>query len=175
LAGPVVAAAVVLPPGYALEGLTDSKKLSAAQRARLRARLEAELPPGSWAIGSASAEEIDKRNILRATYLAMHRAVAQLHPAPTDLLVDGNRFAPYPNIPHWCEVKGDARFACISAASIFAKTERDALMEHAHEQFPAYGWNVNKGYPTDAHRKALEAHGESPHHRKTFRWKPVQM
>ena len=175
LAGPVVAAAVVLPPGYALEGLTDSKKLSAAQRARLRARLEAELPPGSWAIGTASPEEIDERNILCATYLAMHRAVAQLHPVPTDLLVDGNRFAPYPNIQHRCEVKGDARFACISAASIFAKTERDALMERAHEQFPDYGWNVNKGYPTDAHRKALEAHGESPYHRKTFRWKPVQM
>lgn len=175
LAGPVVAAAVVLPPGYVLPGLTDSKKLSALQRERLRQQLEADLPAGSWAIGEASPAEIDERNILRATYLAMHRAIAQLKPVPTELLIDGNRFAPYSGILHRCEVKGDARFACISAASIFAKTHRDALMEQAHGQFPHYGWNVNKGYPTEAHRLALEAHGETALHRSTFRWKPVQM
>jgi ribonuclease HII len=173
LAGPVVAAAVVLPPGYVLPGLTDSKKLSALQRARLRQQLEADLPAGSWAIGEASPAEIDERNILQATYLAMHRAIAQLSPAPTELLIDGNRFAPYPALPHRCEVKGDARFACISAASIFAKTHRDTLMDAAHTKFPAYGWNVNKGYPTEAHRLALEEHGESPLHRSTFKRKPV--
>ena len=169
LAGPVVAAAVVLPPGYVLPGLTDSKKLSALQRERLRKQLEADLPAGSWAIGEASPAEIDERNILRATYLAMHRAIAQLKPVPTELLIDGNRFALYSGIPHRCEVKGDARFACISAASIFAKTHRDALMEQAHGQFPHYGWNVNKGYATEAHRLALEEQVVSPLHRSTFR------
>ncbi len=175
LAGPVVAAAVLWSDDYRVEGLTDSKKLSHRQRESLRLELESLLPAGHWALGSASPAEIDEVNILQATYLAMHRAIAQLQPAPTLLLVDGNRFKAYPGIEHRCEVKGDARFQAISAASIFAKTERDRLMTALHEEFPHYGWDRNMGYPSPGHRAAIEAYGPSPWHRRSFAWKPRQL
>ena len=175
LAGPVVAAAVLWSDDYRVEGLTDSKKLSHRQRESLRLELESLLPAGHWAVGSASPAEIDEVNILQATYLAMHRAIAQLQPAPTLLLVDGNRFKVYPGIEHRCEVKGDARFQAISAASIFAKTERDRLMTVLHAEFPHYGWDRNMGYPSPGHRAAIEAHGPSPWHRRSFAWKPRQL
>ena len=175
LAGPVVAAAVLWSDDYRVEGLTDSKKLSHRQRESLRLELESLLPAGHLAVGSASPAEIDEVNILQATYLAMHRAIAQLQPAPTLLLVDGNRFKVYPGIEHRCEVKGDARFQAISAASIFAKTERDRLMTALHEEFPHYGWDRNMGYPSPGHRAAIEAHGPSPWHRRSFAWKPRQL
>ena len=175
LAGPVVAAAVLWSDDYRVVGLTDSKKLSHRQRESLRLKLESLLPAGHWAVGSASPAEIDEVNILQATYLAMHRAIAQLQPAPTLLLVDGNRFKVYPGIEHRCEVKGDARFQSISAASIFAKTERDRLMTALHEEFPHYGWDRNMGYPSPGHRAAIEAHGPSPWHRRSFAWKPRQL
>ncbi|MFY9519159.1 MAG: ribonuclease HII [Schleiferiaceae bacterium] len=175
LAGPVVAAVVLWSDDYRVEGLTDSKKLSHRQRESLRLELESLLPAGHWAVGSASPAEIDEVNILQATYLAMHRAIAQLQPAPTLLLVDGNRFKVYPGIEHRCEVKGDARFQAISAASIFAKTERDRLMTALHEEFPHYGWDRNMGYPSPGHRAAIEAHGPSPWHRRSFAWKPRQL
>ena len=175
LAGPVVAAAVLWSDDYRVEGLTDSKKLSHRQRESLRLELESLLPAGHWAVGSASPAEIDEVNILQATYLAMHRAIAQLQPAPTLLLVDGNRFKAYPGIEHRCEVKGDARFQAISAASIFAKTERDRLMTALHEEFPHYGWDRNMGYPSPGHRAAIETHGPSPWHRRSFAWKPRQL
>ena len=175
LAGPVVAAAVLWSDDYRVEGLTDSKKLSHRQRESLRLELESLLPEGHWAVGSASPAEIDEVNILQATYLAMHRAIAQLQPAPTLLLVDGNRFKAYPGIEHRCEVKGDARFQAISAASIFAKTERYRLMTALHEEFPHYGWDRNMGYPSPGHRAAIEAHGPSPWHRRSFAWKPRQL
>ena len=175
LAGPVVAAAVLWSDDYRVVGLTDSKKLSHRQRESLRLKLESLLPAGHWAVGSASPAEIDEVNILQATYLAMHRAIAQLQPAPTLLLVDGNRFKVYPGIEHRCEVKGDARFQAISAASIFAKTERDRLMTALHEEFPHYGWDRNMGYPSPGHRAAIEAHGPSPWHRRSFAWKPRQL
>ena len=175
LAGPVVAAVVLWSDDYRVEGLTDSKKLSHRQRESLRLKLESLLPAGHWAVGSASPAEIDEVNILQATYLAMHRAIAQLQPAPTLLLVDGNRFKVYPGIEHRCEVKGDARFQAISAASIFAKTERDRLMTALHEEFPHYGWDRNMGYPSPGHRAAIEAHGPSPWHRRSFAWKPRQL
>ncbi|MFM6998365.1 MAG: ribonuclease HII [Bacteroidota bacterium] len=175
LAGPVVAAAVIWNDRYAVDGLTDSKKLSVRHRDRLRTELEDLLPRGHWAVGIASAAEIDEINILQATYLAMHRAIAQLNPKPGLLLVDGNRFKPYEGIDHRCEVKGDARFACISAASIFAKTERDRIMHELHADFPQYAWDRNMGYPSPGHRAALEVHGPSPWHRRSFAWKPSQL
>ena len=175
LAGPVVAAAVLWSDDYRVEGLTDSKKLSHRQRESLRIELESLLPARHWAVGSASPAEIDEVNILQATYLAMHRAIAQLQPAPTLLLVDGNRFKPFDGIAHRCEIKGDARFQAISAASIFAKTERDRLMSALHEEFPHYGWDRNMGYPSAGHRAAIEAHGPSPWHRRSFAWKPRQL
>ena len=175
LAGPVVAAAVLWPEGQEVPGLTDSKKLSEAQREKLRTTLEKLLPDGHWAVGMASAEEIDAMNILQATYLAMHRAIAALQPAPDHLLIDGNRFKAFPGISHQCEVKGDARFQAISAASIFAKTERDRLMLEGHSAYPHYGWDRNKGYPSVGHRQALENHGPCPWHRRSFTWKPAKL
>ncbi len=175
LAGPVVAAAVLWSDDYRVEGLTDSKKLSHRQRESLRLELESLLPAGHWAVGSASPAEIDEVNILQATYLAMHRAIEQLKPAPSLLLIDGNRFKAYPGIEHRCEVKGDARFQAISAASIFAKTERDRLMTALHAEFPHYGWDRNMGYPSPGHRTAIETHGPSPWHRRSFAWKPRQL
>ena len=175
LAGPVVAAAVLWSDEYRVKGLTDSKVLSHSQRENLREQLETLLPAGHWAVGSASPGEIDEVNILQATYLAMHRAIAQLKPIPELLLVDGNRFKPYNGIEHRCEVKGDARFQAISAASIFAKTERDRIMASLHAEQPNYGWDRNKGYPSLGHREALERHGPCAWHRRSFAWKPSQL
>ena len=174
LAGPVVAAAVIWPDGLTLPGLTDSKKLTEKQREALRETLEKQLPKGHWSIGMASPEEIDQINILQATYLAMHRAIEHLSEQPTLLLIDGNRFKPYPEIDHQCEVKGDARFQAISAASIFAKTERYQWMATLHMRHPQYAWDRNKGYPSVGHRRALEEFGATPFHRRSFTWKPAQ-
>ena len=173
LAGPVVAAAVILPKGIQIEGLDDSKKLSEKKRMELRIQiLETAL---AWGIGFASPKEIDKINILQATYLAMHRAIEKLNPIPEFLLIDGNRFKAYKDLPYSCEIKGDGRFYSIAAASILAKTERDMEMVKLHKKFPLYGWNKNKGYPTIQHRTALMEQGPSPHHRKSFKVKPVQL
>jgi len=175
LAGPVIAAAVLWPDELTLTGLTDSKALNATRRDALREELEHLLPKDSWAIGSASPEEIDDINILQATYLAMHRAIAQLRPEPDLLLIDGNRFKAYKEILFRCEIKGDARFQSISAASIFAKTERDRIMLAAHAQHPEYDWDRNKGYPSPGHKEALMQHGATAFHRKSFKWRPSQL
>ena len=173
LAGPVTAAAVI-PSAATLDlALNDSKKLSPSARKKLR--MEIERTAVAWAVGWASSEEVDQVNILNATFLAMHRAIDGLRTSsgkpspPAHLLIDGNRFAPHA-IDHTCHVKGDGKFASIAAASILAKTHRDAFMTESAEQFPHYGWMTNAGYPTIAHRKAIAAHGPTPLHRKTFRW-----
>lgn len=167
LAGPVFAAAVILNPGHTLEGLNDSKQLSLADRNRLRIQIEEQAL--SWSVAQCTAAEVDEINVLNASILAMHRAIEGLQVRPEGLLIDGNRFKAYWGIPHRCEIKGDARFACIAAASILAKTYRDSFMLEAHHQFPQYGWDENKGYPTPFHKKALRQHGYSPIHRLSFR------
>lgn len=168
LAGPVYAAAVILPEGFTLDGLNDSKKLTEAARERLRPIIESEAV--AWAIAGVSAEEIDRINILRASILAMHRALDALEVTPRHVVVDGNRFTPWRlDVPYRTVVKGDSKLANIAAASILAKTERDRVMKQLHERWPMYGWDVNKGYPTKAHRAAIAAHGPSPIHRLTFR------
>ncbi|OZI08609.1 ribonuclease HII [Siphonobacter sp. BAB-5385] len=166
LAGPVVAAAVILPKDYMNPLLNDSKQLSRLERQKLRVEIEREAL--SWKIAEASTEEIDRINIAKASFLAMHRAVEQLTVQPEHLLVDGNRFVPYPMIPHTCIVKGDSLFASIAAASILAKTYRDELMEQLALDYPMYGWEQNVGYPTPKHCKALLEYGTTPWHRKTF-------
>ena len=168
LAGPVYAAAVILPPDFRHPLLNDSKQLSEAARDTLRPIIETEAV--AWAVGICSPPEIDAHNIANASYLAMHRAVDQLAPRPAHLLIDGHRFTPYLGIPHRCEIKGDGRFANIAAASILAKTYRDAYMRALAVHFPPYGWLTNKGYPTKAHRAAIAVHGPTPHHRRSFRW-----
>lgn len=169
LAGPVVAAAVILPPGYENEWLNDSKQLSKEDRNQLRTEIENIAV--AFAVGQASHEEIDKINILQASFLAMHRAIEQLSTRPDHLLIDGNRFSPYPLIPHTCIVKGDAKFMNIAAASILAKTYRDEIMEILSLEYPQYKWEANAGYPTIFHRKAIQEHGFTPYHRMTFRVK----
>ncbi len=167
LAGAVYAAAVILPSGYRHELLDDSKKLTERQRRTLRAEIERDAL--AWAVGIATVEEIDQLNILRASHLAMHRAIAGLGLRPERLLIDGNRFAPYEGIPHECIVKGDGKLLSIAAASILAKTHRDEAMELLAREYPAYGWERHKGYPTPSHRRAIAEHGVSPHHRTSFR------
>ncbi|MGK6350474.1 ribonuclease HII [Parapedobacter sp. DT-150] len=167
LAGPVYAAAVILPTDFRHEVLTDSKQLSAAQRFELRHMIEAEAM--AFAVASATAQEIDKINIHNASYLAMHRALDTLATKAEYIIVDGNRFTPYQKTPHCCVIKGDGKYLSIAAASILAKTYRDEYMERLAEEFPQYGWQQNKGYPTVHHRTAILAHGFSPHHRRTFR------
>ena len=167
LAGPVVAAAVVLPKGYTHEWLNDSKQLNQKQREILR--IEIERDAIAFAVAEASNEEIDKINILKASFLAMHRAVDDLNLRPEHLLIDGNRFTPYPLIPHTCIVKGDSKFLSIAAASILAKTYRDDLMVKLALEFPHYRWEQNAGYPTPFHKKAIKEHGFTPFHRLTFR------
>ena len=169
LAGPVVASAVILPPDYESELLNDSKQLSREDRNFLRREIEDVAL--AWAVASASNEEIDRINILQASFLAMHRAVDRLPPlhTPDHLLIDGNRFTPYPMIPHTCVVKGDARYMAIAAASVLAKTHRDEIMENLAREFPQYHWEQNAGYPTIFHRKAILEHGYTPYHRRTFR------
>ncbi|MEM9417337.1 MAG: ribonuclease HII [Bacteroidota bacterium] len=171
LAGPVVAAAVILPKDFFHPLLNDSKQLTAAQRHTLTEVIEKKAL--AWAIGQASPEEIDEHNILNASYLAMHRAITQLQPMPALLLIDGNRFQPYPNIPHECTVKGDAKLAPIAAASVLAKTYRDGLMHRLAQDFPGYGWESNVGYPTKAHRQGIQQQGVTSHHRKSFRLLPA--
>ncbi|MGE4567728.1 MAG: ribonuclease HII [Bacteroidales bacterium] len=167
LAGPVVAAAVILPPDFWHKHLNDSKQMSAKERLEVReVILERAV---AWGIALCSPEEIDHINILKASILAMHRALAKLAVQPQLILVDGNRFLPYTSIPHICMVKGDSRFASIAAASVLAKTERDAIMDQLHVQYPVYQWDKNKGYPTAAHRKLVREYGPSPHHRESFR------
>lgn len=167
LAGPVVAAAVILNPNKRIFGLNDSKKLTQEERERLAEIIKNKAL--AWATGMATPAEIDEVNILNASFLAMHRAVAALNLEPGLLLVDGNRFKPLPAIPHICIVKGDSKFQSIAAASILAKTHRDALMQDLHLQQPAYNWASNKGYPTLCHQVALGRYGATDQHRKTFR------
>lgn len=167
LAGPVVAAAVILPKDYTHPLLNDSKQLSKQERIILRVEIEKDAL--AYAIAEASHEEIDTINILKASFLAMHRAVEKLILRPEHLLIDGNRFTPYPLIPHTCIVKGDAKFLSIAAASILAKTYRDDLMEKLAEEFPHYKWQQNAGYPTPFHKKAIKEHGFTPFHRLTFK------
>jgi len=171
-AGPVVAAAVILPKNFKHPLLNDSKKLSATQREMLRPIIEQHAI--AWGIGIIDHEEIDKINILKASFKAMHQAIATLGTTPSLLLIDGNRFSAYPSIRHQCFVKGDGRFASIAAASILAKTYRDQLMQKLHLEFPQYGWNKNMGYGTAAHRKAIDTHGLCTYHRKSFRLLPEQ-
>lgn len=167
LAGPVVAAAVILPKNYQHQWLNDSKQLSALQRLELRAEIIKDAL--DYCIAEASNEEIDQINILNSSILAMHRAVDGLQLKPEHLLIDGNRFKPYPMVPHTCIIKGDSKFLSIAAASILAKTYRDELMENLAETFPVYHWHKNAGYPTIFHRKAIIEHGITKHHRLTFR------
>lgn len=167
LAGPVVAAAVILPKDFYHPLLTDSKKLSAKQREMLIDIIKNQSI--EYAIAEVDHEKIDEINIYKASVLAMHRAVDQLATRPDHLLVDGNRFIEYPFISHTCIVKGDSKFFSIAAASILAKTYRDQWMKDAAKQFPGYGWERNAGYPTIEHRKAVKQHGPTPIHRKTFR------
>nr|WP_311447755.1 ribonuclease HII [uncultured Porphyromonas sp.] len=167
LAGPVVAAAVILPERFTHPLLNDSKQLTESQRELLRPIIEAEAL--SWGIGVCSPEEIDQLNILQASITAMHRAIDQLVLSPELLLIDGNRFRPYPGIPHECIVKGDATYRSIAAASILAKTERDRLMLELAQLYPGYGFAEHKGYPTPQHRAVLAELGPSPVHRLSFR------
>lgn len=170
LAGPVVAAAVILPKNFKCLMLDDSKKLS--EKKRLELKLIIEDTALAFAVGVLDNQEIDEINILNASFRAMHRALDQLTQQADCILVDGNRFITYPSIPHECEVKGDGRYASIAAASILAKTYRDALMLQLHEEFPIYQWHNNKGYPTKAHREAIKIHGACKYHRKTFKLLP---
>ncbi len=167
LAGPVFAAAVILPEGFKSEVLNDSKQLSEKQRYYLRDTILNEAI--SWAIGSCDQLEIDQINILNASILAMHKALDKLELKPQHIIVDGNRFKPYGQIPHTCFVKGDGRFFSIAAASVLAKTYRDDYMLQIDADYPEYSWNQNKGYPTEKHRKAIASFGITEHHRKTFR------
>jgi len=167
LAGSVFAAAVILPKNYQHQLLNDSKKLNKKTRELLR--LDIEKDALAFAVASCSPEEIDHINILNASFLAMHRAIGQLAIVPQLLLIDGNRFKPYADIPHHCMIKGDGRFLSIAAASILAKTYRDDLMLQLHNEYPDYGWDRNKGYPTREHKLAIQKHGLTLHHRKTFR------
>lgn len=166
LAGPVVAAAVILPPGYKHQLLNDSKQLNKKQRELIRKDVLQDAV--CWAIGEASPAEIDEINILQATFLAMHRAVDGLAQQAEHLIVDGNRFKPYGEVPHTCIVKGDGKYLSIAAASILAKTHRDRVMEKLAEEYGMYGWERNAGYPTVEHRNALLINGATPHHRLSF-------
>lgn len=194
LAGPVFAAAVILPPMFRSETLNDSKQLNKHTRYELRTLIEAEAI--AWSIGRVEVQEIDAINILNASILAMHRAVSTLKEKPDQLLIDGNRFrrvgqlplhrlspvikaaysfTGYEEVPYTCIVKGDGIYQSIAAASILAKTYRDDFMERLHEEFPAYNWEQNKGYPTEAHRKAIRQFGLTEHHRKSFHVKEDQL
>lgn len=171
LAGPVFAAAVILPEGFSHPLLNDSKQLSEAERDNLRPIIEEQAL--AWAVSMCTHEEIDEINILKASFKAMHTAIDNLPIRPELLLIDGNRFPPYLGIPHQCVIKGDGIYMSIAAASILAKTHRDEYMMQLHEQFPHYGWDRNKGYGTIGHRRQMMQHGSSPYHRKTFKWKEV--
>ncbi len=173
LAGAVFAAAVILPKKFKNNFLDDSKKLSDKQRKELRPIIEQEAI--TYAVGIVSQKEIDKINILNASFLAMHRALQQLKEQPELILVDGNRFKKYENIPHECIIKGDGKYLSIAAASVLAKTYRDDYMDALHEKYPEYNWLNNKGYGTLTHRKAIEQFGITPYHRKSFQLLPSQL
>lgn len=168
LCGPVACAAVILPPDFECPELDDSKKLSEKTRERLRPIIEQQAL--AWSVVMVSAEEIDKVNILQASILGMHRALEKLHVKPGHILVDGNRFIPFQDIPHTTVVKGDGKYMQIAAASVLAKTHRDELMLKLAQEFPEYGWAENKGYPTKTHREAMHRLGLTPYHRKTFKF-----
>lgn len=173
LAGPVFAAAVILPKGFKHKLLNDSKQLNDRQRKFLRPIIEKEAE--SFAVGQVDNNEIDEINILNASFLAMHRAIDQLKTVPQLLLIDGNRFKKYKEISHQCIVQGDGKYMSIAAASILAKTYRDDYMDELHGQHPQYNWIKNKGYPTIAHREGIELHGTTAYHRKTFKLLPDQI
>ena len=166
LAGSVYAAAVILPKDYSNSLLNDSKQLTARQRYALRSEIERDAL--AWAVGVVTAGEIDEMNILRASITAMHRAIDALKLRPEALIIDGNRFYKYRDLPHTTIVKGDGKYLSIAAASILAKTYRDDYMKALHEEYPCYGWDRNAGYPTKEHREAIRLHGVSPYHRRTF-------
>ena len=166
LSGAVYAAAVILPADFENELLNDSKQLTESQRYRLRPIIEREAI--AWAVGVVTPEKIDKINILNASFLAMHRAIDQLKVRPQHLLIDGNRFKKYQDLPHTTVVKGDGKYLSIAAASVLAKTYRDDYMNQLHEEYPYYGWNKNKGYPTKDHRAAIAERGTTPYHRMSF-------
>jgi len=167
LAGPVFAAAVILPVGFFQPDLNDSKQITRKKRDLLRSIIEQSAV--AWSVASADAREIDEINILNASILAMHRAISGLKIKPDFLLIDGHRFKPFPGIKHQCEIKGDGRFMSIAAASVLAKTHRDEYMLGLHREYPAYHWDHNMGYPTRQHRDAIRERGISPYHRKSFR------
>ncbi len=173
LAGPVVAAAVILPANFSHPILTDSKQLTEKQRIELKEVIMQTAI--AWAVAWCTHDEIDKINILNASFLAMHRAVEQLKVQPGHLLIDGNRFKPYKSLPHSCIIQGDGLYYSIAAASILAKTYRDEWMARLGEEFPPYFWAKNKGYPTEDHRRAIKEHGVTPYHRKSFRLLPEQL
>lgn len=166
LAGSVFAAAVILPADYDNSALNDSKKLTEHQRYALREQIMADAE--AWAVGEVTPEEIDKINILKASFLAMHRALDQLKVRPEAIIVDGNRFVPYRDLPYTTVVKGDGKYQAIAAASILAKTFRDDYMKRLDSEYPCYGWAGNKGYPTAKHRQAIREHGVSPYHRMSY-------
>jgi ribonuclease HII len=166
LAGPVFAAAVILPKKFRNETLTDSKLMRPRQREELRKIIESEAI--AWAVASMDAEEIDRINILNASIYTMHKAVDALSAVPQLLLIDGNRFHPYHGIPHQCIIRGDSKYLSIAAASVLAKTYRDDLMKNLHSEYPVYDWLNNKGYPCKKHREGLFEHGISPYHRKSY-------
>ncbi len=167
LAGPVFAASVILPRNFSHDILTDSKQLSEKQRYALRVYIEREAV--TFAVARVDHDEIDRINILNASFLAMHKALAMLNIQPEFILIDGNRFKPYQKVPHECIIKGDGKYFSIAAASILAKTYRDDFMHKISGEHPQYDWHNNKGYPTAKHREAVTAYGMSPYHRKTFR------
>ncbi|MVT44264.1 ribonuclease HII [Chitinophaga oryziterrae] len=173
LAGPVFAAAVILPVKFRHKLLNDSKLMTAANRDTLRVVIEREAV--CYAVASVDNEEIDRINILQASFRAMHLALEKLKQKPGYILVDGNRFVPYGDIPHACIIKGDGIYASIAAASVLAKTYRDEYMQSLHAQFPHFGWHENKGYSTVYHRNAIREYGDSPYHRKSFRLLPEEM
>lgn len=166
LAGPVFAAAVILPDDFHCDGLTDSKKLTPKERDKLRIIIEKEAI--CYAVEACTPEEIDELNILWASVHAMHKALGKLSIQPEHILVDGNRFRAYKSTPHTCVIKGDSRFLSIAAASVLAKTHRDEYMQQLHVEYPAYNWASNKGYPTPAHKEAIQQHGITAHHRTSF-------
>ena len=173
LAGPVTAAAIILPQNFNPSGLNDSKKLTHFQRTQLQPVLEQQAT--SFGVCHVFEDEIDQINILNASILAMHRSLDHMTRTPQLILVDGNRFHNYHKIPHKCVIKGDGKYISIAAASVLAKTHRDAYMNKIHEEFPEYNWAKNKGYPTKEHRAAIQKYGLTKHHRRSFRQLPQQL
>lgn len=173
LSGPVVAAAVILPPDFHHELLNDSKQISESKRKILRPIIEQEAL--AWGVSFIHNEEVDQLNVLQASLTGMHRSIDQLSLTPEFIIVDGNKFKPYHSIPFETIVKGDAKFTSIAAASVLAKTHRDDFMEQIHQEFPQYNWKRNKGYPTQEHRAAIQKFGATKYHRKTFKLLPTQL